>query len=108
MLMFRQKKAGFTLVELLIVIVVIAILATISIVAYNGMQKRAMASVVSADLRNAAKIFELYKADNDTYPTDMPSDIKTSKGVVLAPTIASGDSFCINGYYQSNPSLQVS
>ena len=36
MLMLRQRQGGFTIVELLIVIVVIAILATISIVAYNG------------------------------------------------------------------------
>lgn len=36
-----NKRTGFTIVELLIVIVVIAILATISIVAYNGVQTRA-------------------------------------------------------------------
>lgn len=36
------KSSGFTIVELLIVIVVIAILATISVVAYTGIQSRAM------------------------------------------------------------------
>jgi prepilin-type N-terminal cleavage/methylation domain-containing protein len=41
----RQSKArGFTIVELLIVIVVIAILAAITIVAYNGIQSRAVAA----------------------------------------------------------------
>lgn len=38
---FRTKQRGFTIVELLIVIVVIAILAAIVIVAYNGIQERA-------------------------------------------------------------------
>ena len=38
----RQTKSGFTIVELLIVIVVIAILAAITIVAYNGIQNRAI------------------------------------------------------------------
>lgn len=40
----NRSTAGFTIVELLIVIVVIAILATISIVAYNGIQARARTS----------------------------------------------------------------
>lgn len=38
--MFKNKN-GFTIVELLIVIVVIGILAAITIVAYNGIQNRA-------------------------------------------------------------------
>ena len=37
----RHEQTGFTIVELLIVIVVISILAAITIVAYNGVQERA-------------------------------------------------------------------
>ena len=48
----KTKQKGFTLVELLIVIVVIAILAAISIVAYNGIQNRAYDSTVQSDLRS--------------------------------------------------------
>lgn len=48
--MLKQKNysqtAGFTIVELLIVIVVIAILATISVVAYTGIQSRANDSII--------------------------------------------------------------
>lgn len=40
----KQKQSGFTIVELLIVVVVIAILAVISLVAYNGITERARAS----------------------------------------------------------------
>ena len=44
----RKTVSGFTIVELLIVIVVIAILAAISIIAYNGIQERAQsASIIS-------------------------------------------------------------
>jgi prepilin-type N-terminal cleavage/methylation domain-containing protein len=63
-------KQGFTIVELLIVIVVIAILAAISIVAYNGIQNRANNSSVESDMSNLAKTMELWKVDNGSrYPS---------------------------------------
>lgn len=65
----NSSTAGFTIVELLIVIVVIAILATISIVAYRGIQERARASEATSGLAQAKKKLELYKVDNSTYPT---------------------------------------
>ena len=47
-----QKKFGFTIVELLIVIVVIGILAGITIVAYNGIQDRSRTAKIQTDMRN--------------------------------------------------------
>lgn len=64
----RSRQYGFTIVELLIVIVVIGILAAITIVAYNGIQNRANDGAVRSDLANAAKKFEIYKIDYGTYP----------------------------------------
>ena len=46
----KRRDDGFTIVELLIVIVVIAILAAISVVAYNGIQTRTQETVVKSDL----------------------------------------------------------
>lgn len=46
----RRRTRGFTIVELLIVIVVVAVLAAITIVAYNGVQDRARQSKISSDL----------------------------------------------------------
>lgn len=56
---------GFTIVELLIVIVVIAVLATISIVAYTGAQQRARDSKRKNDVAAIAKAFKLYEVDNE-------------------------------------------
>lgn len=60
---------GFTIVELLIVIVVIGILATITIIAYNGVQARANNASRMGEFNQWRKSFELYKTLNGTYPT---------------------------------------
>lgn len=64
-----NSKQGFTIVELLIVIVVIAILAAISVVAYTGIQNRAYDTTVKSDLRNVASTLQQYFAIHGTYPT---------------------------------------
>ena len=63
----KKSTGGFTLVELLIVIVVIAILASISIVAYSGVQERTRDSLRKTDLAQLAKIIQLYSIDNGDY-----------------------------------------
>lgn len=65
----QSREAGFTIVELLIVIVVIGILAAITIVAFNGVQRRAHNTAVQTDLSQNAKKLEQYKILNETYPT---------------------------------------
>ena len=60
---------GFTIVELLIVIVIIGILAAISIVAYNGVQDNAQSTTIQSDLRNFAQKAEQFYVMNDRYPT---------------------------------------
>lgn len=64
----QSNASGFTIVELLIVIVVIAILATLTIVAYNGVQQRAVAASLTSDLVNASSKLQLYQVDNGGYP----------------------------------------
>lgn len=63
-----SKNRGFTIVELLIVIVVIAILATIVIVAYNGVQSRTRDARRLTDMETVYKAIQLYYADNGSYP----------------------------------------
>jgi len=62
------KQTGFTIVELLIVIVVIAILAAISIVAYNGIQLRARNANTAAVVSAYQKALIQYATVNGSYP----------------------------------------
>ncbi|RYF28788.1 MAG: prepilin-type N-terminal cleavage/methylation domain-containing protein [Chloroflexi bacterium] len=65
----KKPSRGFTIVELLIVIVVIGILAAITIVSFNGVQKRAANTARETELRSWQKVFEVYKAaNNGVYP----------------------------------------
>lgn len=64
----RKSTKGFTIVELLIVIVVIGILAAITIVAYNGIQTRAKnVKTVNAAV-SWVKALKIYNADKSTWP----------------------------------------
>ncbi|MEO7904514.1 MAG: prepilin-type N-terminal cleavage/methylation domain-containing protein [Candidatus Saccharimonadales bacterium] len=66
----RRKKDGFTIVELLIVIVVIGILATITIVSYNGVQKRANDTKRVSDINALSKGMTMWAVQTDKTPID--------------------------------------
>ena len=65
------KNQGFTLVELLIVIVIIAILTVVSLVAYNGLQNQAKTSAAKSAADAVAKKAELYNTAESKYPANL-------------------------------------
>lgn len=81
--MQAKKYSGFTIIELLIVIVVIGILASITVVSYNGVQGRANDVAIQNDLGNIADQLEIYNAEKGVYPagpTQLATlDIKVAK-----------------------------
>ncbi|MBC7869049.1 prepilin-type N-terminal cleavage/methylation domain-containing protein, partial [Candidatus Saccharibacteria bacterium] len=66
-LISKNRQPGFTIVELLIVIVVIGILAAISIISYGGLQQRARDTVRKNDLAQLSKTIKLYSVDKGDY-----------------------------------------
>ena len=66
--MSYKHRSGFTIVELLIVIVVIAILAALSIVAYTGIQQRATDAAIASKESQVRKKLEAYKVEHEAYP----------------------------------------
>lgn len=87
------RQNGFTIVELLIVVVVIAILAAITIVSYNGITNQAKNSAILADGRSISIAIERYRATKATYPIcaggDGASCTLASLGSTLIPDYTS-------------------
>ena len=71
-------KPGFTIVELLVVIVVIGTLAAITIVSYVGISQKAVAAALQADLSSASKQLELFSIANGVFPVTIDCDIPDS------------------------------
>ena len=65
----NNKQSGFTIVELLIVVVVIGILAAITLVAFNGVQNRSKTTAGEALAGQVAKKAEAYNAIDNVYPS---------------------------------------
>lgn len=97
-------KRGFTIVELLIVVVVISILAAVTIVAYGGVQKRAVVSGMQSTLGQMVRKIEISKTNNnDSYSASLPADIPDSvRGNDKTPLRYfqrnSGSGFCADTY----------
>jgi len=97
-----MPKLGFTIVELLIVVVVIAILASITIVSYNGISKRAKDSAIQSNLSSGIQKLELFKLNDGSgiYPATLGAaglDSFTNSGDTVYSYGVSSDSksYCL-------------
>lgn len=72
--MKKRPQEGFTIVELITVIVIIGILAGISIVSYGMITRKTRIAAVQSDLANASKMMEMYYGTYGVYPTTFESD----------------------------------
>jgi prepilin-type N-terminal cleavage/methylation domain-containing protein len=69
MVSLKRKESGFTIVELLIVIVVIGILAALVITTFNGIQQKGRDTERETDIKALHSQLEAYYAQNGRYPT---------------------------------------
>lgn len=84
-------KKGFTIIELLVVIVVIGILVGITLVSYSGIQQRSRDSTRGSDITQLKIAIEKYHADNSQYPAICGDDagcLMTSLATPLLPYLS--------------------
>ena len=115
--MNQPSERGFSLMELLYIILIIGILATLAISTYRGFKQTSFETTVRQDVRNAALACESYYAEHQSYPlfgpltglqgnsvfTIAPSyTIKVSNGVTIQGKVLPDKSLDIIGTHQDS------
>lgn len=93
-----RLQRGFTIVELLIVVIVIAILATITIVSFNGIQQRARTSAVQNEVSQLVRQIEAAKISSGTeqYPDNQSAaNLRVNSGLTVNYYKTASNTYCV-------------
>jgi len=69
MLSVKQLSAGFTLIEIMVVIIILGVLAALVVPNIMGRPDEARVTAAQSDIRSLSNALDLYKLDNFNYPT---------------------------------------
>jgi prepilin-type N-terminal cleavage/methylation domain-containing protein len=105
--MISKRDEGFTLIEIMIVVAIIAILAAIAIPQLDAHRKRSFNATAVSDLKNAAIAQEAYYVDNRQYTnsisalTTAPHNLSISQGISMAISSANNEAYRMTAYHSS-------
>lgn len=95
-----EEEEGFTLVELMVVIVILGLLATVVLINVLPSQDRAMATKARADIATLEQAMEMYRLDNFSYPNQGDG----LQALAAAPASAQPGRYRSGGYIKNLPS----
>lgn len=85
-----KDDKGFTLIELMVVVLIIAILIAIAIPTFLGLRKRAQDRAAQSNLRNALTAAKAFYTDEDTF-TPSTGDFNALEGETIEPSLEWAD-----------------
>jgi prepilin-type N-terminal cleavage/methylation domain-containing protein len=93
-----MNRRGFTIVELLVIIVIIGILASVIIVSYSSISDKATISSLNADFSNSKKSLMLFQTQSNSgsFPTAINCGAPTSTTICLVPSNGATFSYSVN------------
>ena len=103
----RKKKQGFTLVELMIVAVIVAILAAVAIPLMSANKKRAIATEAEAGCGTIRTVLRAMRAESGAYNKDLDGTALAASqpDVTVLPGLSSGD---LDGKYFGDDDYAIS